>query len=237
MTFEPDSAHLRHDALLIAAHASNDLAPADAEQVEGWLRDCRHCAALHADLRSLSSALATLPKTANAPRDFRLSPAQATRLRGGPWWRRLARSVAAPRGIGRPLATAFTTLGLVGILVGSLPVGMLGLTGTAGERTLFSQENDGAGGPAPAASPDDTDAQQYPVQGSDDVGEGAYSGGAGPSAAPSTDTRDDTTKEVVTDSTQDGESAGVSPVIALAGAFLAIGLGLFAVRRFGRRLA
>ncbi|MCI0346871.1 MAG: hypothetical protein L0221_15745, partial [Chloroflexi bacterium] len=131
MTFEPDSVHLRHDSLLIAGHAAGDLAPADAERVERWLRECRECAALHADLRSLTSALAALPRTASAARDFRLSPAHATRLRGGPWWRRLARSIAAPRGFGRPLATAFTTLGLVGILIGSLPVAMLGLSGAA----------------------------------------------------------------------------------------------------------
>ena len=234
MTFEPDSAHNRHDALLIASHASNDLAPADAERVEAWLRDCRECVALHADLRALTTALATLPKTANAPRDFRLSPAQAARLRGGPWWRRMARAIAAPRGIGRPLATAFTTLGLVGILVGSLPVAMLGLTGSPGERTLFSQyQADGAGGPGPQVTPEDAGSEQVPtVSGNDGRGEGypAYAGGETPTQEP----KDDTAEDLATDNFRDASTVKVSPVIALAGAFLAIGLGLFALRRFGR---
>ena len=236
MTFAPDSAHLRHDPQLVAGHASNDLAPADAERVAGWLRDCADCAALHADLRVLSSALATLPRLANAPRDFRLSPAQAARLRGGPWWRRLARSITAPRGVGRPLATAFTTLGLVGILVGSLPVGFMQLAAVTGDR-LGSVSTEGAG--APVASPTDADNFFAPADGSgggDGEGRGSYQvDGAGGGATPPT--KDDPSEDLVSNESRDASATWVSPVFALAAAFLAIGLGLFALRRFGRNFA
>jgi hypothetical protein len=259
MTFQAESAHDRHDPMLVAAHASQDLALADVERVEQWLRECLDCAALHADLSSISLALAGLPKTANAPRDFRLSPAQAARLRGGPWWRRLGRTITAPRGIGRPLATAFTTLGLVGLLIGNLPTGFLLSAGGAAspERALVDTgappgtPQGGAHVPGPAPTPQDTSSAYGPAEGSNDGRTNYVSGsGASPSvmkddltttAAPATETATPTTEgaPLAAGGATTGRDATptTSPVMPLAIAFLGIGLALFAVRRFGGRLA
>ena len=258
MTFQAESAHDRHDPMLIAAHASQDLAPAEVERVEQWLRDCRECAALHADVSSISVALAGLPKAATAPRDFRLSPAQAAGLRGGPWWRRLVRTITAPRGFGRPLATAFTTLGLVGLLIGNLPTGFLLSAGGAAspERALVDTgapqgTPPDAHVPGPAPTPEDTSSAYGPAEGSDDGRTNYVSGsGASPSVmkddlattgAPPAESPAPT--EVAAPLAADGPTAGrdatpaTSPVTMLAIAFLAVGLGLFAIRRLRGRLA
>ena len=246
MTFERDSAHRDHDPLLIASHASQDLAPSDAERVERWLKDCSTCADLHADLLTLTGALSTLPKTATAPRDFRLSPAQAARLRGGPWWRRLGRALAAPRGAGRPLATAFTTLGLVGLLIGSLPAGALVLD-SAAERALTQGSPDAAWIPAPAAHPSPTDTTFGAIDQHSPDDRNAYttgSGSAGGGTTVETPKNDHVTITQAPDlapgvGSASGATAGstVRPVVALAIVFLAVGLGLFGIRRFGRKLA
>ena len=258
MTFKPDSAHENHDPLLIAAHASNDPSPVEIERVERWLHDCPACAALHADVLSISGALAALPKTARAPRDFRLSPAQASRLRGGPWWRRLGRAISAPRGVGRPLAAAFTTLGLVGLLIGNLPTGFLLTAGGAAnpDRALVEagaspETPQGAPVPDAAPTPRDTSSAYGPAEGSND-GRTDYTLGSGPTP---TGMKDDLTttgasateRPSPTDAgaplyagepTAARDATGpASPMVALAIAFLAIGLGLFAIRRFAGRLA
>lgn len=250
MPFKPESAHRTHDALLVAGHASGDLEPADAERVERWIRDCSACAAIHADVLSISGALAALPKTAHAPRDFRLSLDQAARLRGGPWWRRLGRAIVAPRGVGRPLATAFTTLGLVGLLIGNLPAGFMFAAGGASPEyaPVGASVTDGAPVPVAAPSPGDTSSAYAP-----DDAEGRANALSGSGASPSVmkddlETTGRPTTEVPAPSRDadlfaGGRTSGrdattpTSPVIALAFAFLAFGLGLFAVRRLGGRFA
>ena len=250
MTFKPASAHDRHDPLLIAAHATQDLPPAETDRVERWLRDCQACAGLHADLAAISGALGTLPKTATAPRDFRLSPDQAVRLRGGPWWRRLGRAIVAPRGVGRPLATAFTTLGLVGLLIGNLPGGFLFAAGGASPEyaPVGASVTDGAPVPVAAPSPGDTSSAYSP-----DDAEGRANTLSGSGASPSVMKDDlETTGRPTTESPAPSRDADLfaggptsgdeattptSPLIALAMAFLAFGLGLFAIRRIGGRPA
>ncbi|HZM73208.1 MAG TPA: hypothetical protein VFC71_07500 [Candidatus Polarisedimenticolia bacterium] len=259
MTFQAESAHDRHDPMLIAAHAAQDLGPAEVERVEQWLRECRDCAALHADVSSISIALAGLPKTANAPRDFRLSPAQAARLRGGPWWRRLGRTITAPRGIGRPLATAFTTLGLVGLLIGNIPTGFLLSAGGAASPERAVVDTGAPRGtppdahvPGPAPTPRDTLSAYGPAEGSGD-GKTNYVSGSG--ASPSVMKDDDLSTtgapraegpaptDAAAPLAAGGPTAGrdatpaTSPVTVLAIAFLAVGLGLFAIRRLRGRLA
>jgi hypothetical protein len=250
MTFEPESAHHAHDPLLVSGHASGELAAADTARVERWIRDCSACAAIHVDVLSISGALAALPKTARAPRDFRLSPAQAARLRGGSWWRRLGRSLVAPRGLGRPLATAFTTLGLVGLLVGNLSPGFLSQAGGASPEyaPVGARVTDSAPVPVAAPSPQDTSSAYAP-----DDAEGRANALSGSGASPSV-MKDDlgTTGPPTTESPASSGDADLfaggptsgrdstsptSLVIALAIAFLSIGIGLFAVRRLGGRFA
>ena len=63
-------------------------------------------------------------------RDFRLSAADAARLRGGRW-RRLVRTLGLPAWNPRPLAAVFTTLGIAGLLIAVLPFISLGSAGSA----------------------------------------------------------------------------------------------------------
>ena len=234
MPVESDRAHGAHDPQVIAALGSGDLSVADALKAEAWLRDCHACAELRDDLATLAAALSSLPKTTPAPRDFRLTAAQAARLRGGPWWRRIARSIAAPRGLGRPLATAFTTLGLVGLLLGSLPLGALLPAGATGERSLAVDTTSGAGAPeASGATPESDSNQQVPAaQGSDGRGADLYGAASSPGVP-----KDDRATDQVSSQGHDAGTPSSAPIFALALTFLAVGLGLFAVRRFGRRLA
>jgi hypothetical protein len=235
MTFESESAHYAHDTLRIAAYTLGDLSANESAAAHRQIRDCRECAALHSDLTSLSTALTSLSKTATAPRDFRISPEQAARLRGGPWWRRIARSIAAPRGFGRPLATAFTTLGLVGLLIGTLPAGFLPMAAQTFDRVTTTTEGAGAPQPGPTSVPTDDSQQLYPAAGSGG-GQGSGEGRGndnGYQASPSPDSKDGSKDLLVS---REVGSTSTLPVFGLAFTFLAVGIGLFAVRRFGRRL-
>lgn len=242
MTFNRESAHTTHDALLIASYKAGDGPPADRALAELRIRECADCRALHDDLAAIGGALAALPRVATAPRDFRLSAEQAARLRGGPWWRRVARTLVAPRGLGRPLATAFTTLGLVGLLIGSLPMTALPLAGFAGDRTsLEAKSSDGAGGqaPAPQANPGDASWQYGPSASHAVQGEGSGSAQEtdGPEAVTDGDGRGGTLSPTTARDLDATASPTISPVSMLALAFLAVGLALFGLRRFGRRLS
>jgi hypothetical protein len=185
----------------------------------------------------------TLPAAAHAPRDYRLTAEQAARLRGGSWWGRAARALSAPRGVGRPFATAFTTLGLVGLLLGSLPAGALpAILTSTGDRLSAYEANSTAPSAAPEANPTDAIGGYLPdalgtdgrgeAAGSDDLGAGA---GAG---APTDVPKDNTTPPAAPDPVEAERQSlnQVSPLIALSSLFLLVGLGLFALRRVARRL-
>jgi hypothetical protein len=240
MPLNAESAHPTHDALLIASFAAGDALAPDRTIAERRIRECPDCRALHDDLVALRTATAMLPRAASAPRDFRLTAEQAARLRGGPWWRRMARALIAPRGIGRPLATAFTTLGLVGLLIGSLPIAGLPLAGFATDRSsleVTSNQGAGSGGaPAPEANPSDAYTQYGP-------GDGIGGVRGEPQQPQVTDgpprVKDDGAggeAEVPTVARDVSEPNQVSPVYALAVVFLLVGVALFGFRRLGRRL-
>src|SRR5204863_9311721 len=71
--------HADHDPFLIAAVLNRDVEPAERDAAEMLIATCPDCAALHADLLSLSSAVADLPAPARE-RDFRLTTEDAARL-------------------------------------------------------------------------------------------------------------------------------------------------------------
>jgi len=71
--------HADHDPLLIAGLLDRDLTEAERATAEEQAATCSDCAALHADLLTLSSAARDLPVPARA-RDFRLTAADADRL-------------------------------------------------------------------------------------------------------------------------------------------------------------
>ena len=151
----PDAgSHDRHDRLLVAASAAGDLAGPEVARAEGLLATCPDCQALHAELRAIAAATRNLPAPIRPPAiDFRISPDRAAELaRGGLWWRLLRPFGRPGSSTIRPLAAAFTTLGLAGLMLAALPtIQMGGSSAGAGayDETLLDS---GAPEQAPAAT-------------------------------------------------------------------------------------
>ena len=153
--------HTSHDRLLIAGlvdRSPDALTPDERRHALAQVASCTECRSLLADLRALSSALPTT-STPPRPRDFSLTPADADRLRprGLRWMLGL---IGTPRdSFTRPLALGLTTLGIVGLLVASLPGALGGFASSAGGAPVLSAvgnaigEAAGSAAPAPAAAP------------------------------------------------------------------------------------
>ncbi len=190
-------AHADHDLLLVAEAADR------GGQLPATLATCPDCGTLHAELVALAAAVPTaaLP---SRPRTYTLSQADADRLRA-PAWRRWLGAVGTSRdAISRPLALGFTTIGLAGLLVatvpGALPSG--GATGAAGERYESLQ----VAAPAPSGP---TDVVGAP-------GDGAATGGGMEPAVTQEDQQ---------------PAAPVNALLVASVALILAGLGLFGVRR------
>jgi hypothetical protein len=142
------TSHDRHDPMLVAALAADDLAGTDRDQAIDLTRTCADCATLHDDLLALARATASVPPPiATRPRDFRLTPADAARLRPS-GWRRLVAAASSSRVIfSRPLGAGLATLGLVGLLVGNVQLSM-GSAGAAPQAAASA-----AAAAAPAGAP------------------------------------------------------------------------------------
>src|SRR2546428_10332086 len=95
MAVQQPSPHSEHDVLLVAAAASGDLDGPELNRALDQTQTCAECADLLSDLRAIASATAALP-AARRTRDFRLTEADAARLRPR-GWRRLVRAFAEPR--------------------------------------------------------------------------------------------------------------------------------------------
>jgi anti-sigma factor RsiW len=137
--------HARHDRLLIANLLDRTPDPAERARGERQLADCADCARLHADLLALSEATKALPVPSRS-RDFTLSPADAERLRVRGWRRLIALIGSGRDTFTRPLAIGLTTLGLAGLLVGTVP-GFLFVGGaTSALQTAEDASRNAAGG-------------------------------------------------------------------------------------------
>ena len=232
----PDAPHGTHDLLLIAALAADDLERADVARAGALVAGCADCATLAADLRLLTAASAALPAPAARPRDFRLTPADAERLRP----HGLQRVVGILGGhhvhLARPLATGLTMLGIVGILLSSGPA-FLG--GAPAGRSSPTQQEAASAAPGQESRPGDvaaSDSLTGPVFGT--PSEAPVSSlnitGSYPSADPSVpDVTRDAPGPMGSD---DGASAGPSPLLIGSVVALAAGLALLvastlAVRR------
>ena len=108
--------HGRHDRFAIAEAVGTEFLPMT-------LRSCPACGALHADLLSLQRAVREA-WTPSRPRDLRLSVADALRLRRRTWRQRFALIGGSGDALTRPLALSFTALGLIGLLLTTIPVGL-----------------------------------------------------------------------------------------------------------------
>lgn len=151
MTNHSQANHADHDQLAVAALAAGDAVGAELERAQGLVADCADCAELFSDLRVLQSATASLPALRRT-RDFRLSEADAARLRPR-GWRSILAAFGSPRlAFSQPLAVGMATLGIVGLLVASLPGPLMTATAPASDGGASVEMAPEA---APAASPDD----------------------------------------------------------------------------------
>jgi hypothetical protein len=148
------TSHDRHDPLLVAALAAGDLAATDRVHATELIRTCTDCATLHDDLVAIARATATVPPPITTrPRDFRLSPEQAARLRPS-GWRRLVGAFAGPRlAFTRPLGIGLTTIGLAGLLLSNVSLGFLGGSASTAGPAPYGASS-GAGGVTPESQTD-----------------------------------------------------------------------------------
>ncbi len=142
----PAAAAAEHAALIVALDAG-DLAGRERDDATTLASTCAGCASLLDDLAVLRAATAALVVTPRT-RDFRLTEADAARLRPSTW-RSLVRWLAAPRSTVRPLAGGLAALGIVGLLLTTTP-GFFGGAATSlsttGAPVVAPGGAEGAGG-------------------------------------------------------------------------------------------
>ena len=146
--------HAQHDLTLIAGHAAGDLSDTDRVRADALISTCTPCADVRRDLVAIAAATRSLPAPALPARDFRLQPEQAERLRRGSWLRAALRPFAFNGSVVRPVAAAFTSLGLAGLLVATVIPSLLGSAAGApgGAEDAFQAAQASAGAAAPAAT-------------------------------------------------------------------------------------
>jgi hypothetical protein len=214
------------------------------------LETCQACADLSRDLLAIVAATRSLPTAATAPRDFRLTPDQAARLRRTSWLRTVLAPFSGARSATRPVAAAFTTLGVAGLLLATLLPGALGSAGSAPERDLAQPAAvTSAASAAPAAeapgatadtggNPQVVPAAGRPSQASDvEYGmKGSTSAPPDVAVAGPTTTRAAAPEVLDSDARLRASVDAPSPLFIGSVALLAIGLLLFGLRLAGRRL-
>ena len=149
--------HALHDEELIAAFATDGEAVDGADRATSLIERCVACRDLHADLVAIGGMLRTVEKaetvaaTQPAPRDFRLSIETANRLRpGSVVLRSRDRLAAVIAAFSRPVGVSMASLGVVGLLVGTLTMGGFASPAPAPEDNVGMG---GMGGPAAATTP------------------------------------------------------------------------------------
>jgi hypothetical protein len=205
--------HARHDRFAFAAAIGGGPGPST-------IGTCPACGALYADLADLREALRQA-WTPRRVRDLRLSATDAARLRPRRWRTALARIGTARDTLTRPLAIGFTTLGLVGVLLTTVPGLQLGssaaATSEAGSGAMMARAPDA---PAPSWAASTAPVAVAPDPGLDPV----------PAGAPPSD-RSHASQTSLRVSLPDRSTA----TLLLSVGFLTLGVGLFGLRRSGRR--
>jgi len=237
-------AHTRadHDETLIAGLAAGDLDQREAAEARALVAGCPACARLEADIRSIMAATTALPVPQRI-RDFRLTEADAARLRPS-GWRRILEPFARPRlAFTRPLAGGLVTLGIAGLILASIPTGAApaGEAATAGDAagpaapSLSGQGQQFA--PASAYGNLAEPSQASPVQPHPAASDNRASAGAGsvasagagvPQAGAAGSTKSTASPSGTTSAITTG--SGVSLLALGSIVLLALGLGLFILR-------
>lgn len=190
--------HERHDQEVVAAAADR------GGRAAGVVAACNDCLTLLSDLRALAVAMpwSAIP---GRPRDYRLTMEDAARLRRRGWRRIVAALGSGRDAVTRPLALSLTTLGLIGLLLGSMPAAMPFAAGTARDQAEIAQ---------PVGAPDANDAPGTVTTTDRPVGD-AISDASGAQDAAA----------------RPAPEADASALRILALSFLGLGLGTFVVRR------
>jgi hypothetical protein len=139
--------HDQHDPILVVSLASGDLAATDRDYIaaQSLISSCSDCARLHEDILAIARATKALPPVERT-RDFRLTDADAAKLRPA-GWRRVLSGLANGPLFSRQLGAGLATLGIAGLLITALPAVPLGMSGAAAP----SQPAAAASQPAAAA--------------------------------------------------------------------------------------
>lgn len=246
--------HARHNELLLAAFAADDdLHGPEREQAASLVASCAACAALVADVRWIRSATAALPAPVRR-REFRLSEADARRLRGGQGRGLLGLLAGRRFAFAAPAGTAVATLGLVGLLLGAALPGAPGslqavFSGAGADATAdrpmtgASADNgspSGAKGGESALAPTSTEMAPDPLG---TAGALVIPGSAAPSEPRDMTTAGSGAGVVIpgVDATEelggrDGGAGGPDPFVVASLALLVGGLLLVAARLVARRL-
>ncbi|HSS36548.1 MAG TPA: hypothetical protein VLR93_09745 [Patescibacteria group bacterium] len=257
-----------HDETLIARLAVDDLASDDRDRLRATTQvaECPACAELLADLRTIATAVAALPEPRRT-RDFRVTEADAARLRPTGWRGALARLGSPSFAFTRPLAAGLATLGIAGLLITTLPTGFGGSAASmpesapipaagnaAGGTTSGAQDSAGQASAAPAApafgqpapTSRDTAAQPDlpPVAGGpssgvgiSQEGGGISKGGASPGAVLGAAPNPTDGASGRVATTDSGPSGGPSPFAVVSILLLLAGVALAVLRTVARRLA
>ncbi|HET9345560.1 MAG TPA: hypothetical protein VFO05_07650 [Candidatus Limnocylindrales bacterium] len=245
--------HEQHDPILIVSLAGGDLTAADRDfaTARSLVGSCPDCARLHDDVLALASATKALPPALRT-RDFRITSEQAAKLRPAGLRGVLAR-LTAPGGLfSRQLGVGLATLGIAGLLIGSLPSINLGMAGAAPASSQAARAPETVMG-APAASSAASEAPAYGPNaafGSENLATSEIDTAAGPPASGDQSTRNDGGAAVVnptpvparTAAPADedrvatlpldaGSSGGPSPLVIVSIALLAAGVVLLVLRR------
>jgi hypothetical protein len=228
--------------MLIAALAARepDLTEAEGARARDQIASCAACTDLLADLVVLQVALPTA-STPSRPRDFSLSPADAARLRAGGWRRALGFFGSARDSFSRPLAVGLTTLGLAGLLVGTLP-SVIGGGGAASVLSTVGNAVPAAGesipleaAPAAGGAAGTDRLSVSPEPGSSTVDEGGVFAGSNQEELDASGERD-----IASDTSnfaRGGELSGQAALFTVGGLLLIAGMCLFALRWSARRLS
>jgi hypothetical protein len=145
------AAEAQDHAERVVALDAGDLVGAKLRTAEALLTSCAGCAALQGDLAAIRGAMTAVPVPPRR-RDYRLTADDAARLRPSAW-RRVIAWLAAPGSSVRPLATGLATLGIVGLVLTSVPAGLSGLAGGAAPVMAPAPEAQGdSAAPAGAGS-------------------------------------------------------------------------------------
>jgi hypothetical protein len=252
--------HLRpdHDETLIARLALDDLDARDGATARTLVAECPACAELLADLSLIASATAALPAPRRT-RDFRLTDADAARLRPSGWRGLVARFGTPGFAFTRPLAAGLATLGIAGLVLASLPSGLAGSAASAPQGAFNTtggpvQAQDAGAAPsaaalAPVVGPEaatgskagaSSPAPAYGGAAISGQGTGSRDASASPDAALGVAPASPGVAAGIDQSTAaeaaTGSGSAMTPLVLLSIALLAIGLGLAGLRLLAGRL-